>query len=175
MFRVFFIVTLCMSSLYASSQIYVLKDHRDSTGERELFDSLPIMVDSFWSKLRFMESKIMKNFTPTFAHLKAAFDTLGVEYNQADLLIKQQLIEKKMTRKLHKSLKKAKKNKVKFKRFSKEKTNYNYGISKEGYEFCYVTIACKKKKTELNVKFLAMKLDGQWFIGDELSIYWLYL
>lgn len=166
------LTALLLMALFVSSQgqIYVLKDHRDSIPEQSLYDSLPIMTDSFYQSLLMQNVRTIKNFVPTVSHLKSTFDTLDVKYNRADVLMKQQIMQKKLERSYSKILKRAEKRKLTFKRYSVVDKKFTYGKDANGNEFCYVTYICKKNRKKMEISYLAIKLNGCWFVADELSI-----
>jgi hypothetical protein len=169
--RIILIISICLGITCKSySQLYVLKDHRPDSNKitQLLFDSLEVMIDSFYIQLKYEDIGSIKKFVPTRKHLRATFDTLDVEYNENKVVVRQQMVLRGLQKDYHKILKKNKKAKVRFKTLTKKNIIYNYGVDKDGNEFCYITIELKKRKKEYELKFLAIRLIDKWFIGDEL-------
>lgn len=156
----------------ASAQIYVLKDHRDSFVPNMVYDSLPLLCDSFYSNLRFDDPLIMRLFSPTVEYLKLQFDSSAADLKESDYAVKQQQIELRLRKAYKKAIKQSHKDKVKFKHFELNSKEYTYGSAENGNEFCYVTLVGKKKKKELRIRFLATKIEDAWFIVDELYFSW---
>ena len=155
----------------SSGQIYVLKDHRDTVVRYKVYDSLPLLCDSFFSKFKTEDPDIIKYFTPTLEYMKAAADT-SLDLKESDHIIKQKAIQLKIERGYKKALKQAKKEKLKFKHYDLLKKEYQKGTTESGNEFCYVTLTARKKKKSMTIKFLATKIEDAWFIVDELYISW---
>lgn len=166
-----FLWVLSAGFSYSSAQ-YILKDHRDSIGEPQLFSTVEELSDSFYSKLRFQHERTIQLFIPSVGAMARAMDSMNLKYTEAELAIKTEIIQKNVERKYKKILKRAKRDNILFKKFERTNTKYDYGSSEEGYEFCYVTIQCARRSKEMTVYFLAIKLDHHWYLGDELSIYW---
>lgn len=170
--RTLLLGTLLLTLHLASAQIYVLKDHRDSFVPNKVYDSLPLLCDSFYSNLRYDNTLIMRLFSPTVEYLKLKLDSLHPELKESDYSVKQQQIELRLKKAYKKAIKQAQKDKVKFKHYSLYKKKYSYGKAENGNEFCYVTLVGKKKKKELRITFLATKIEDAWFIVDELYFSW---
>lgn len=152
-------------------QIYVLRDHRDTVVRYETYDSLPLLCDSFFSKMKLEDAEIIKYFTPTLEYMKKTADT-SQKLKENDFKIKQKAIQLKVERAYKKALKQAKKDNLKFKHYSLLKKEYQKGTTESGNEFCYVTLTARKKKNTMTIKFLATKIEDVWFIVDELYINW---
>ncbi len=155
----------------AFSQLYVLKDHRPDSNlfAPMLFDSLPEMCDSFFTQLKKEDVNTIKSFVPTMKYLKITFDTLAVEYTLDKVVIRQQMMLRSLQRQYLKILKKAKKDKLKMRHLVYQKTDYDYGEDEKGNRYCYVTVHCNKRKKEYELKYVAIRLNGMWFLGDELK------
>lgn len=158
-------------SCSAFSQLYVLKDHRPDSNlfAPMLFDSLPEMCDSFFTQLKKEDVNTIKSFVPTMKYLKITFDTLAVEYTLDKVLIRQQMLLRGLQRQYLKVLKKAKKDKLKMRHLERKNTDYDYGEDEDGNKYCYVIVHCNKRKKEYDLKYLAIQLNGMWFLGDELK------
>ena len=76
-----FIFTLGVCVLQA--QLYTLKDpKKDIMNMEVLYDSLPIMCDSFYVMLLREDLTEMKKFVPRMKYLKSTFDTMAIEYRE---------------------------------------------------------------------------------------------
>ncbi len=170
--RLIFIALSVLFSTTGFAQIYVLKDHRPDTTPKiqKLYDDLPELCDSFFSQLKFEEISRITAFLPEKSYLKATFDTLAINYNEANLLVKHQNLQLNLQKQYKKVLKQAAKHKLKLKHLEMKKVNYSYGKDDKGNEFCYVSMICNKRKYEYEIKFVAIKLLEKWFIVDELSM-----
>ena len=155
----------------AFAQLYVLKDHRPDSNlfAPLLFDSLPVMCDSFFTQLRKEDVNTIKSFVPTMKYLKSTYDTLAVEYTLDKVVIRQQMLLRSLQKQYLKILKKAKKDKLKLRHLEHQKTSYDYGEDDDGNAYCYVTVKCNKKKKNYQLKYLAIRLNGMWFLGDDLT------
>lgn len=169
------LIFIALSLIFSTSgfaQVYVLKDHRPDTTPKvqKLYDNLPELCDSFFSQLKFEEVERITVFLPEKSYLKATFDTLDINYNEANLLVKHQNLQFNLQKQYKKMLKKAEKHKLKLKHLEKQSVNYAYGKDDKGNEFCYVSMICNKRKFEYEIKFVTIKLLEKWFIADELSM-----
>ncbi len=171
--RSLIILSLLLASLVSSAQVYVLKDHRDSFPADLIYDSLPTLCDSFYSKMRFQDVGIIKQFSPTLDYLKSSIDTVASGLKESDLIYRQKFIQQNLEKTYSKILKKAAKDNIRFKHYTLDKKQFQFGKTEDGNDFCYVTLKCSKKTKTLEVRFLAMKFNGAWFMVDELSIVWL--
>ncbi len=168
--RFLYIALLLVSNL-SFAQLYVLQDHRpdSNVGQPLLYDSLPVLVDSFYSEIKLQDISSMKKFVPTMRYLKATFDTLDVEYTDNKVLVRQQMLLRGLQKDYRKILKKNEKAKVKFRHLNLESTEYDFGEDEEGNRFCYVTMHLKKRKKEYEMRYIAIVLIDKWFIGDKLE------
>lgn len=161
-------------SISGFAQPYVLKDHRPDSNANLLvtYDSLPILIDTFFRSLSQEDLATMKDFVPDMKYLKYTFDTLNVDYNLQMVVSRQQMILRGLQKDYKKILKKAKKDKLKLKRLVVDTVDYEFG-EQERYKYCYVTVHCVKKKKKYDMKFLTMELLGNWFIADEFYLEWI--
>ncbi|PCJ64594.1 MAG: hypothetical protein COA58_12720 [Bacteroidetes bacterium] len=155
----------------SQGQLYVLKDHRPDSNEhyQQLFDSLPEMCDSFY--ITFLKKDLggMKKFVPQVKYLRATFDTMSIEYREDQVIYRQQMILRNLQKDYRKILKNSEKSKLKLKRIERGKTQYNFGKDDDNNRYCYVTVNCKRRKHQYELKYLAILLNGSWFVGDELN------
>ncbi|MBT8327925.1 MAG: hypothetical protein KJP21_09390, partial [Bacteroidia bacterium] len=85
------------------------------------------------------------------------------------VVIRQQRLLRSLQRQYLKVLKKAKKDKLKMRHLDHKKTDFDYGADEDGNRYCYVTVQCNKRKKEYELKYVAIQLNGMWFLGDELE------
>lgn len=164
-------IVFLLTGITARAQLYVLKDHiLDSNANRPvLYDSLPKMCDTLYRAFIREDLAGLKPFVPEARYLKSTFDTLAIEYREEQVVYRQQLLYRSLQKDYKKIIKYAKKSKLNMRRLEKGTVTYNYGKNEEGYEYCYVTTECKKRKHAYELKFLAIILNGHWFLGDDLS------
>lgn len=154
----------------AQAQLPVLRDPaKDSAAMEKLYKELPVMCDSFFITFIRKELVGLKKFVPRVKYLKETFDTLAIEYREEQVIYRQQLLLRTLQKDYKKILKKAEKNKVSIHKLVKIKTDYEYGEDEKGNKYCYVTTVCQKRKKSYELKYLAILLNGSWFVGDELS------
>ncbi len=160
-----------ISCSIARAQLYVLKDHRPDTTEDFffLYDSVPQLVDSFFVELKFEDLASIKKFVPKMKYLKATFDTLAIDYKLDQVVVRQQVFLKNLQKQYRKIIKHAEKNRLRLKQLVRGETNYNFGKDEKGNEFCYVAVICFKRKKKYELKYVAIRLNGKWFLGDELT------
>jgi hypothetical protein len=111
----------------------------------------------------------LKPFVPEVRYLRTTFDTLSIEYREEQVIYRQQLLYRSLQKDYKKILKYANKSKINFRRLEKGEVSFSYGKNDEGHEYCYVTTELKKRKQNYELKYLAIMLNGHWFLGDELS------
>ena len=164
-----FIFTLGVCVLQA--QLYTLKDpKKDSMNMEVLYDSLPIMCDSFYVMLLREDLTEMKKFVPRMKYLKSTFDTMAIEYREEQVVYRQQMLLHNLQKDYKKILKYSEKSRLNIKRLEKGKTIYDYGRDEQENKYCYVTVLCTKNGKEDELKYLAILLNGHWFVGDELKL-----
>ncbi len=162
-----FILGVCA----VQAQLYTLKDpQKDSIDMEVLYDSLPVMCDSFYAMLLREDLVEMKNFVPRMKYLKSTFDTMAIEYREEQVVYRQQMLLRNLQKEYKKILKYAKQSKLNIKRLEKGKTTYDYGRDEQGNKYCYVTVLCYKNKMEFELKYLAILLNLHWFVGDDLKL-----
>jgi len=135
-----------------------------------LYDSLPIMCDSFYVMLLREDLTEMKKFVPRMKYLKSTFDTMAIEYREEQVVYRQQMLLRNLQKDYKKILKYSEQSNLNIKRLEKEKTRYEYGRDEQENKYCYVTVLCKKNRKEYELKYLAILLNGHWFVGDELKL-----
>ena len=154
----------------AHAQIYVLKDSSQLYPDtQQLYTSLPEMCDSFYATFISNDMTGFKKFTPRVKYLKETFDTLAIEYREEQVLYRQQMLLRNLQRSYKKITKYTEKNKIKLNKIENSGTDYRYGEDEQKNRYCYITVYCTRKKHEYELKYLAIQLNGHWFVGDELS------
>jgi hypothetical protein len=163
------LTVFALATLLSTAQIYVLKDHRDTVKPNILFDTLPVLCDSFFQQLKYKDIGTIKAFVPGFAFIKQTLDSHGVEYKDGDALYRQQKMQHSLEFQYKKALKHASKMDVKLEKLTHVNNTLEYGTDDKGNEFCFVSINCAKRKREYAFSFLAIKLNDKWFLGDDLK------
>ncbi len=135
-----------------------------------LYDSLPIMCDSFYVMLLREDLTEMKKFVPRMKYLKSTFDTMAIEYREEQVVYRQQMLLRNLQKDYKNILKYSEQSNLNIKRLEKGKTIYEYGQDEQENKYCYVTVLCKKNRKEYELKYLAILLNGHWFVGDELKL-----
>ena len=130
------------------------------------------MVNLSRLKFKLEDVSVIALFVPTDSFLWSMFDTSEVQYKASDIALQQRRIQGDLEKDYQKMLRKTAKKKIKLRSYSLLKKEYKYGKDDKGNEFCYVTLKCAKKKKELNITFLALKLKDAWFLVDELYASW---
>ena len=153
------------------AQLYTLKDPaKDSLGIQLLYDYLPLMCDSFYLTFSREKSADLKKFVPDVKYLKATFDTLAIVYREEQVVYRQQVLLRQLQKDYKCILKLAKSEKIKLDKLQKGLTKYNYGEDAKGNEYSYITVTCTHRKKVFELKYLAIMLNGKWFVGDELLL-----
>lgn len=154
----------------SSAQLYELKNPaRDSANRIILYDNVPVLADSFYRMLMKEDINEMKKFVPNVKFLRATFDTLAIEYREEQVIYRQQMLLRGLQKDYHKILKKSEKERINLQKIEVTNTHYEYGMDEKDNEYCYVTVMAKRRKHDYEIKYLAIKLNGKWFVGDELS------
>ena len=163
--------TFISLSAYGRAQLYVLKDHRPDTTEKTntIYDSLPAMCDTFYRAFLTQNLSNLKPFIPQVKYLRATFDTLAIEYRREQVLYRQQLMLRLLQKDYKKALKYAEKNNINLKKIVLGESSYDYGKDEKGNRYCYVTMRQTRRKNTYELKYLAIVLNGHWFVGDELT------
>lgn len=162
---------LLFTVAYGQAQLYVLQDHRPDSADQTntLYDSLPALCDTFYRAFVTQNLTNLKPFVPQIKYLKATFDTLAIDYRPEQLVYRQQLMLRLLQKNYKKALKYATKNKLDLAKVEPTNRDYDYSKDQDGNTFCYVTVTAKRRKHTYELKYLAIMLNGNWFIGDELT------
>lgn len=157
-------------SIVASAQLYELKNpKRDSANIIHYYDRVPELADSFYVVFIKKDLNGIKKFVPNVRYLRATFDTLDIEYREEQVIYRQQMLLRGLQKDYHKILKRAEKKRITLTKIEVVNTHYDYGIDEKNNEYCYVTVMAKRRKKSYELKYLAIKLNNKWFVGDELS------
>ena len=158
-------------SAYSQAQLYVLKDHRPDSADRYnvVYDSLPAMCDTFYRAFLTQNLQNLKPFVPQVKYLRATFDTMSIEYRPEQVVYRQQLMFRLLQKEYKKALKYAERNKINLKKIERGETKYKYDKDEDGNRFCYVTVTATRRKHTYELKYLAIMLNGHWFVGDDLK------
>lgn len=159
-------------SVYGHAQLYVLQDHRPDTAEKinVIYDSLPAMCDTFYRAFLTQNLSSLKPFVPQVKYLRATFDTLAIEYRPEQAIYRQQLMLRLLQKDYKKALKYAEKNKINLKKIVPGESTFDYAKDEKGNRYCYVTVPLVRRKNRYELKYLAIVLNGHWFVGDELLL-----
>ncbi len=156
---------------YSHAQLYVLKDHRPDTAEKfnVIYDSLPAMCDTFYRAFITENLSNLKPFVPQVKYLRSTFDTMAIEYRPEQVVYRQQLMLRLLQKEYKKALKYTERNKVNLKKIEPTERAYKYGKDDDGNKYCYVTVKAVRRKHTYELRYLAIMLNGHWFVGDELT------
>ncbi len=128
------------------------------------------LADSAWWALQQKTTKEFMSLTPTLAIIKETFDSLDIKNNPQAIRIKYNVIYYRVSKQLKILNIKAKAYKLKFKTCEKDKVEIAEGKDEKGNAFAYITINCHKGKNEFTIKFVALELNKNWYIVDELKL-----
>lgn len=171
LFFVVFIGLMFQNALAQDPEYKPYQEKEERKPERfSQFDSLALMVDSFFNEFKRKDYNLINKFIPDIAFIKILFDTLEVEYNAQKLAFRQQRYLRTAQVRYGKLHKKLKKKKYSPEKFVLEKVHYSYGMNENQVEYCYITLYCKEKKRSAEIRFLAVLLNGLWFLGDEFYL-----
>jgi hypothetical protein len=134
------------------------------------FDSLPLLVDSFFREFRQKDVNKLTKFIPDMAYVKVLFDSMEVDYTAQKLAYRQQMYLRRAQVRYSKLHKKIKKIKFDTEKCVLEKYDYDCGEADKNRIFCYVSMTCKEKKKSIKVRFLVVLLNDLWFVGDEFYL-----
>lgn len=159
-------------SAYGQAQLYVLQDYRSDTAKKVnvIYDSLPAMCDTFYRAFLTQDLSNLRPFVPQLKYLRATFDTLAIEYRTEQVLYRQQLMLRLLQKDCRKVFKYVAKEKMNLKKMVQEECSYNYAKDEKGNRYCYVTVKLTRRKKVYKLKYLAIVLNGHWFMGDDLTL-----
>jgi len=144
---------------------------KDSLPPKEWqFSSIVELADTAWLALQKNTNTEFLSLVPSLKIIKATFDTLEIKNNPQIIKLKYNYISHKVSKQLKILRKKALRNKLKFKTCELEKINYKEGKDEKNNVFAYVHLECRKSKKTFRIKFVALQLNGFWYIVDELAL-----
>lgn len=126
--------------------------------------------DTAWLALQQKTNAQFMSLVPTIAVIKVSFDSLEIKNNPQIIRLKYNYIYYNVSKQLKSVQLKAKKNKIKFKTCELVKIETKEGADEKGNPFAYITLHIKKMKREFTIKFVALKLNENWYIADELKL-----
>ena len=126
--------------------------------------------DTAWLALQQKTNAQFMSLVPTLAVIKVTFDSLEIKNNPQIIRLKYNYIYYNVSKQLKSVQLKAKKNKIKFKTCELVKIETKEGADEKGNPFAYITLHIKKMKREFTIKFVALKLNENWYIADELKL-----
>jgi len=146
-------------------------EEKDSIIQKEWqFTSVLELADTAWWSLQKTTNTEFLSLTPSLKIIKATFDSLEIKNNPQVIRLKYNYISFKVSKQLKLLRKKAAKNKLKFKTCELEKINFKEGKDEKNNTFAYVHLECRKSKKTFRIKFVALQLNGYWYIVDELGL-----
>lgn len=164
------VVIFVLLSLAGSAQIYVLKDHREPEPVEIRCDTVPELADSMFSALRRDDFEFIKPYLPDKEYLKAAIDSVNPDMTSTMQDVRYQYLMGNMRTRFKKFQKEMSKQRLKWKDVVLVDREIEYGVHEDGHHYAYVTLRCVRKNKLFTISFLAIKLKGKWFLGDELRL-----
>ena len=168
--RAFFLSFVFLLSLLQVALAQDTED-KDSLPPKEWqFTSVVDLADTAWWALQKNTNTEFLTLVPSLKIIKATFDSLEIKNNPQVIKLKYNYISYKVSKQLKLLRKKASRNKLKFKTCELEKVNYKEGKDDKNNTFAYVHLECRKSKKTFRIKFVALQLNGYWYIVDELML-----
>jgi len=166
------LIILCLflltaSGLYAQSDTILSDTIQPKKWE---FKTTRELADTAWWALKQKTNDDFMSLIPTLAVIKETFDSLEIKNNPQVIRLKYNYISHHVSKQLKFLQKKAKVKKVKFKTSELDDVMIKEGKDDKGNAFAYVTLKSHKSSKEFTVKFVAMQLNKNWYIMDELKL-----
>jgi nitrate reductase alpha subunit len=159
--------------LFASFKSFAQKEKevKDTVIQKEWgFKTTQDLADTAWWALQQKTTADFMSLVPSLAIIKETFDSLEIKNNPQIIKIKYNNIYFRVTKQLKVLNAKAKTNKLKFKTCEKDNSEIKEGKDSKGNAFAYITINCHKSKRQFSIKFVALELNKNWYIVDELKL-----
>lgn len=134
------------------------------------FKSSKNLADTAWWALQQKTTTDFMSLVPTLAIIKETFDSLEIKNNPQVIRVKYNAIYYRVSKQLKFLNAKAKSNKLKFKTCEKDSVQIKEGQDGKGNVFAYITIHCRKSKRQFTIKFVALQLNKNWYVVDELKL-----
>lgn len=134
------------------------------------FKTTQNLADTAWWALQQKTTADFMSLVPTLAIIKETFDSLEIKNNPQVIRLKYNAIYYRVSKQLKFLNSKAKSNKLKFKTCEKDSVQIKEGQDGKGNSFAYITIVCHKSKRQFAIKFVALQLNKNWYIVDELKL-----
>jgi hypothetical protein len=128
------------------------------------------LADTAWLALQQKSTAEFISLIPTLAVIKETFDTLDIKNNKQVVRIKYNYIFYSVSKQLKALNAKVKANKLKLKTCELDKIESKEGKDDKGNPFAYITLFCHKNKREFTIKFVALQLNKNWYVVDELKL-----
>ncbi len=163
----FFLILFLSLKSFAQTE----EEEKDTVIQKEWgFKTTQDLADTAWWALQQKTTADFMSLVPTLAIIKETFDSLEIKNNPQIIKIKYNNIYFRVTKQLKVLNAKAKTNKLKFKTCEKDNAEIKEGKDSKGNAFAYITIKCHKGKREFLIKFVALQLNKNWYIVDELKL-----
>jgi hypothetical protein len=163
----FFLILFVTLKSFAQTE----EEVKDTVIQKEWgFKTTQDLADTAWWALQQKATADFMSLVPTLAIIKETFDSLDIKKNPQIIRIKYNNIYFRITKQLKVLNAKAKTNKLKFKTCEKDKVEIKEGKDDKGNAFAYITINCHKSKRQFAIKFVALQLNNNWYVLDELKL-----
>jgi len=134
------------------------------------FETTAELADTAWWALQRKTNAEFMSLVPTIAIITESFDSLEIKNNSQVIRIKYNYFYHRVNKQLKFLQKKATTFKIKFKTCTLDSVSITEGTDDKGNRFAYITLLSHKNKKEFTIKFVALMLNGNWFIVDELKL-----
>ncbi|MCB9252256.1 MAG: hypothetical protein H6605_07290 [Flavobacteriales bacterium] len=126
--------------------------------------------DTVWWALQQKTTDELLGLTPDLKVIRATFDSLEIKNNPQLIKLKYNYIRFNIKKQVKNLNKKAKRNNLKFKTSELESIRYKEGKDEKNNAFAYVYLECRKGKKTFKIKFVALQLNNNWYLTDELEL-----
>jgi len=165
------ILSILMLFLQAASFAQAEEENLDTVQQKSWgIASSFQLADTAWWALQQKTNVEFMSLVPTLAVIKVTFDSLEIKNNPQVIRLKYNYIYYKVSKQLKSLQFKAKSSKIKFKTCELTKIDSKEGLDEKGNAFAYITLHVKKMKREFTIKFVALRLNENWYIADELKL-----
>lgn len=143
----------------------------DSTGKKSRFISTPAALgDTVWLALQHNSDQDLLSLVPGLDVLKATFDSLEIKNNPQVIRLKYNFISYRVSKQLKGLKRKASAEKIRFKTCELEQVRFQEGKDEKNNAFAYVYLEGRKSKKTFRIQFVALQLNGYWYVADELKL-----
>jgi hypothetical protein len=163
----FFLILFATFKSFAQTE----EEAKDTVIQKEWgFKTTQDLADTAWWALQQKTTADFMSLVPTLAIIKETFYSLEIKNNPQVIRLKYNAIYYGVSKQLKFLNSKAKSNKLKFKTCEKDSIQIKEGQDGKGNSFAYITINCHKSKRQFAIKFVALQLNKNWYIVDELKL-----